>query len=65
MPETYQALRVYQNDHGINELGVVSKLAKFFSDAEVSILYVNSFNNNFILVPTSEIGRLVEVDYIV
>ena len=65
MPDSYQALRVYQTSHGINELGVVSKLAKFFSDSGISILYVNSFNNNFILVPTSDMSRLVEVDYIV
>lgn len=65
MPETYQALRVYQTDHGINELGVVSKLAKFFSNNGISILYVNSFNNNFILVPTSDVATLVQVDYIV
>ena len=59
MPDKYVVLRVYQESHGINEQGVVVKLAKFFSDNNVSILYVNSFNNNFILIPENQVDSCV------
>ncbi len=48
--EKYTVLRVFQDTHMIEESGVVSEIAKFFAERNIPILYVNSFNNNYILV---------------
>ena len=55
---TYKALKVYQINHQINELGIVAKFAHFFEELEIPILYINSFNNNIILVPSTHVSQL-------
>jgi hypothetical protein len=52
--EKYTVLRVFQDTHMIEESGVVSEIAKFFAERNIPILYVNSFNNNYILVRESD-----------
>ncbi len=58
--DEYSVLRIYQDTHNINEHGVVHKLSKLFYEKSIPILYVNSYSNNYILIPTSSIGELDE-----
>ena len=48
--EKYTVLRVFQDTHMIEESGVVTQISKFFAERNIPILYVNSFNNNYVLV---------------
>ena len=48
---TYLVLQIFEdNENGINHVGIVSRLSKIFSDNNIPILYINSYNNNYILV---------------
>jgi len=58
MEDEYRVLKVYQTNHGIEELGIVAQFAKIFMDMEIPILYVNSFSNNYILLPASHLEKL-------
>jgi hypothetical protein len=58
--DEYSILRIYQNEHGINEHGIVYQLSKLFYEKSIPILYINSFNNNYILLPTKHLDELHE-----
>lgn len=58
MPETFAVLRIYQEMHGINEQGIVAKISKLFAQKDIPILYLNSFNNNFVLLPEERLDDL-------
>jgi hypothetical protein len=58
MNDQYSILRVYQDTHKINEYGVVYKLSQIFHQREIPILYVNSFSDNFILIPSKNMVDL-------
>ena len=64
MPDTYAVLRIFQESHRINEQGIVAEISKWFATRDIPILYVNSFNNNFILLPEDrldDLGDWIEV----
>ena len=44
----YQLFNIDSNE--IEYIGIVNKISSIFKEREVPILYINSFNNNFILV---------------
>ena len=56
--DEFSVLRIYQDTHAINEHGVVYNLSKHFFEKSIPILYVNSFSNNYILVPSKHIDEL-------
>ncbi len=56
--EEYNIIKINQNYHQINDVGVVSEISKFFSSINIPILYVNSFNNNYILIPRKHIDKI-------
>jgi hypothetical protein len=58
--EEYSVLRIYQDTHNINEHGIVYKLSKLFFEKGVPILYVNSYSNNYVLIPSTSIKELDE-----
>ena len=58
--DEYSVLRIYQDTHNINEHGIVYRLSKIFYEKNIPILYVNSYNNNYIIIPTSAIKELDE-----
>lgn len=51
MEDTFIVLRIFQDTHQINEHGIVNKISKIFTDKDIPILYINSFNNNYVLIP--------------
>lgn len=56
-PNTYFILQIFEDyyspndycENGINHVGVVTRLSRIFSDNNIPILYINSYNNNYIL----------------
>jgi hypothetical protein len=54
----YQIIQIYEENNGIDDIGVVNSISKMFTDANISILYINSFNNNFIVVPREMIPTI-------
>ena len=53
----YRAIRVYDSIDGVSHIGIVSKISTILATCNIPILYVNSYNNNYILVPDSELER--------
>jgi hypothetical protein len=56
--QEYNVLKLYQINHQISELGIVSQFSNAFKEMEIPIIYVNSFSNNFILIPKEELHKL-------
>lgn len=61
MPNKYKVLRMYQDSHKIDEYGVVKELSSFFTEKNIPILYINSFNNNYVLYP-EHLDHLLQFD---
>ena len=53
----YKVIKVFDSHDGISHIGIVSRLSKILADSEISILYVNSFNNNYILIEEESIDK--------
>jgi len=58
--QTFRVLKVYQTNHQVNEQGIVAHFATQFNQLEVPILYINSFANNYILIPTDRLDDVVQ-----
>lgn len=56
--DEYCILRIYQPECAINEYGIVYKLSKHFFEKRIPILYINSYNSNYILVPKNHLSEL-------
>ena len=46
----YRVFQIYENVHKINQSGIVQNISTLLASQDIPILYVNSYNNNFILV---------------
>lgn len=53
----YNVIQFYEGTSGMTHTGIVQYISKIFSRENIAIIYINSYNNNFILVPTSEFKR--------
>lgn len=66
-PDTYRVIQIHENCSGIDHIGIVSEISSLFADINISILYINTYNNNFILIKGSDynkgIDALVSIDY--
>ena len=65
----YRVIQIYEGCPGVNHIGIVSEISSFFSDIGISILYINTFNNNFILVKEDDLDKSIEalekIDFII
>ena len=43
-------IKVNHYCHQINDVGVVREISDFFNTINIPIIYINSFNNNYILI---------------
>ena len=66
-PDVYKIIQIHENISGIDNIGTVSEISSLFTDINISILYVNTYNNNFILVKKSDYDRAINalktIDY--
>ncbi len=51
----YNVIKINYSYHQIDDIGVVHEISKIFNSLKIPILYINSFNNNFILIPKNNI----------
>jgi hypothetical protein len=47
----YRVIKVYDLMDGVTHIGIVSKISTLLAASNIPILYVNTYNNNYILVP--------------
>jgi hypothetical protein len=59
--DNFRLIQIRENDHGIDHIGIVSKIATLFTNNAISILYINSYNNNFILLEQCDYDRAIEL----
>lgn len=50
--DNYSVIKLYETTDGISHIGIVSKISTIFANEGISILYVNSYDNNYIFVET-------------
>jgi hypothetical protein len=53
----YRAIRVFDSMDGVSHIGIVSKISTLLSKSDIPILYVNSYNNNYVLVPDKHLEK--------
>jgi hypothetical protein len=51
----YRAIRVYDSIDGISHIGIVKKISTLMAEHNIPILYVNSYNNNYILISDNDL----------
>lgn len=59
-PDIYKVIQIHENKSGIDHIGIVAQVSSLFSDINISILYYNTFNNNFILVKQKDYKKALE-----
>jgi hypothetical protein len=50
--KNYKCIRISDDYDNINYVGIVKKISTLLTEINIPILYINSFNNNFIIVET-------------
>lgn len=58
--DNYRLIRVFDENNGVSLIGIVSKISTIFAANEIPILYVNSFNNNYVLLKNADIDKAKE-----
>ena len=46
----YISFKFYEKNTGISQVGIVNKISEVFSEINIPIIYVNSYENNYILM---------------
>lgn len=59
--ELFRVLKIYNVYCGIDEIGVVKNISSFFSDNDISILYINSKNHNYILIKKKDFDNVIKI----
>lgn len=53
--ETFYVLKIYDETEKINETGIVANISNIFMQHNIPILFINSFSQNFVLIPENKI----------
>jgi hypothetical protein len=48
--DNYIAIRIYDTHDGIDHIGIVSHISSIFAKCQIPILYINNYDNNYILI---------------
>lgn len=59
-PNTYNILQFYENYENIKHTSIFNKLSSFFEKEDISIFYINSYNNNYILLPSKDTTQVIK-----
>ena len=57
----FKLIQICEDQCGIDHIGIVAEIATVFSANGLSILYVNTFNNNFILIEECDYTKSIKV----
>lgn len=55
--KTYRVLQFHEGMSGVSHTGIVEYLSRLFSVQSIAIIYINTYNNNFILIETSDFKK--------
>lgn len=53
----YKIIQFYEEGSGIQHIGIVKKISSLFSKSNIPILYVNSYNNNYVLIELKDFDK--------
>lgn len=59
-PDIYRVIQIHENGSGIDHIGIVSEISSLFTDINISILYINTYNNNFILIKENDYKKGID-----
>jgi hypothetical protein len=59
--KNYRCIRIYDTTDNINNIGIVSKISTLLKENNIPILYINSFNNNYILFEHHYINKIINI----
>jgi hypothetical protein len=54
-------LHYFSNKDGIEDIGIVSQITTILSKHNISILYINSFNNNYLLLKENDYKTAIQI----
>lgn len=57
----FKVMQIYEDQHGINHIGIVNKISGIFTQNNIPILYINTFNNNFILTSSNDYDKAIKI----
>ena len=57
MTKIYKIMQFYEGVSGISHTGIVEKISKMFNKVNVPIIYINTYNNNFILIDKNDLEK--------
>lgn len=57
----YNIYQFHEGGTGLEHTGIVKKLSNIFSSENIPIIYINSFNNNFILIEEKYKHKAIQV----
>ena len=57
----YNIYQFHEGGTGLEHTGIVEKLSNIFSTKHIPIIYINSFNNNFILIEEKYKHKSIEI----
>lgn len=57
----YSVLQIYEFLSGIDHIGVVKKISSILANKNIPILYINSANNNYVLVKKNRLQDTIKV----
>lgn len=46
----YRVLQIYEQESGIDHIGIINNISYILTAHNIPILYVNSYNNNFVVI---------------
>lgn len=56
----YKCIKIYDTTDNINQCGVVARISNELAKINISILYINSFNNNYIIIEEKYMNQALE-----
>lgn len=61
--EYYYMLNIFEDDCGINHIGIIHFISNLFMKYKISILYINTFNQNIIFISENDIDNAISCLY--
>ena len=57
----YKVIQIHECSSGISHIGIVHKISCILSKRDIPILYINTYNNNFVLVKEDNLVKVIEL----
>jgi hypothetical protein len=57
----YRIIQINEVNDGIDHIGIVNNLSNIFTLNNIPILYINSFNNNFVLIHGDKYNEAMQI----